>query len=303
MFAVTNFGTLSTLGKAGLKWMSGGQAASRPQVLSSLADTVLDKMGLSEDGKKGDSLLWTMSSVIVLKGLERAWKTLEGRYGSAGGARFLEESSKKLSTALAHPANGARVARLGQVQRGWLQHMSSENKVFVAASTAVLGAYLHKAGATIMKERVPLMKADFENPVEAGTLLENENRLEKFLFDKLNWKQRCYGLYTQNAYYTDAKDGSYLTLNPAMVNPVRAVTNVLIGLLSKLPMVNLKTQDPIDTFLVWAQMTGYWEVLARLVGLYGWAPVYVASRALIDITRTEPSAKPIKKGRANGKSR
>jgi hypothetical protein len=65
------------------------------------------------------------------------------------------------------------------------------------------------------------------------------------------------------------------------VDPVRVVYNILVGVNSSLFYVaGGNSTDPSAEIMHWSQILLYWEILARLVHLYGWSPVGAASRLL-----------------------
>jgi hypothetical protein len=65
------------------------------------------------------------------------------------------------------------------------------------------------------------------------------------------------------------------------VDAVRVVYNILVGVNSSLFYVaGGKSIDPTAEIMHWSQILLYWEILARLVHLYGWSPVGAASRLL-----------------------
>ena len=255
---------------------------------------LMRQMGMASEGNN-NSLLWGMSSMLVVHTLTAAWNAFERRHGSVSSMRLVSESTAQIGKALTGKQTDKTIGVLEQAgsmrQPTWISELEPDTKVFLGGAVLAFTAYLHKVGATSMKERTSRLVKDYENPMEAGLQLGNEGMVERFLFDKFNWKRMCYGLYTQNEYYTQSDDHiAYMTLNPMNTHPVRVIANVMIGLLLQIPSSIMRAQDPIEAFLTWAQITGYWEVLARMTGKYGWAPVYLVTHGLVDIMQRGQSS-------------
>lgn len=107
------------------------------------------------------------------------------------------------------------------------------------------------------------------------------------------------GFYLNDRFYNPALPGpasaSFLTVTPLRVNPVRVVMNILLGFSMQLNAMftgsaQLSGTDPIPLAARTAAVIAYWELLARALQLYGWAPVYVAvervTRMLMAAPRT-----------------
>ena len=63
------------------------------------------------------------------------------------------------------------------------------------------------------------------------------------------------------------------------IDPIRTVYNVLVGVNTILfTVVGGKSADPTAEIVHWTSILLYWEVLVRLVQLYGWSPVGAAVR-------------------------
>ena len=81
-------------------------------------------------------------------------------------------------------------------------------------------------------------------------------------------------------------------LNPANTNVVRILFNLLLGMFLQVNAIfSSDTKNPLHAFSKFALMTGYFEVLCRALHLYGWAPLYMATKALQGLViRDEHSA-------------
>jgi hypothetical protein len=116
------------------------------------------------------------------------------------------------------------------------------------------------------------MKVDYEHPVEAG-LATDDFRLPSL-------KRLCYNLYFNNDYYTAENPKIAYISAPYNNHIVRIIINTLLGLFQQMGLVSSDANDPVDSIITAAELVGYWEITAHLVGLYGWAPVYVATQWL-----------------------
>ena len=107
--------------------------------------------------------------------------------------------------------------------------------------------------------------------------------------------------YADHPFYARAVDGAppapYFTLRQN--DPVRIVINVLLGfalqvnaLLGAAPAGRPEAAiDPIHVTTRVVSFIAYWEVFARALRLYGWAPVYVATQCVAELLLSA-SAKP-----------
>jgi hypothetical protein len=111
------------------------------------------------------------------------------------------------------------------------------------------------------------------------------------------------GLYLKDRFYNPSAPGEgsdwYLTVNTMRVNPVRIIMNVLLGFSMQLNAMftgssTMQAVDPVVVAARAAAVVAYWELFARALRLYGWAPVYIAVQ---QVTHMLMSANKTKKRR------
>ena len=115
--------------------------------------------------------------------------------------------------------------------------------------------------------------------------MAEETKKSRILWDaqKDTWtgylKNEVHKRYSDTPFYTGP---AYLkNLKPNDVDPVRAVYNILVGINKTLFIfVRGESTDPTVEIIHWTSILFYWEILARLVNLYGWSPVGAASKLL-----------------------
>ena len=174
----------------------------------------------------------------------------------------------------------------------WLQTLDPKAKTAAGTILVTIALALEQLGADVMREKTQGMATDYQFPVQAGLLPRDS---DGWLFhSKLNLRRQCYQLYMNSAYYTNKGEPSFWDkVDVRNWNVVRIVANIMIGALK--PLLNTGGRDPVTVFLTAAELTGYCEMLARLVGLYGWAPVYVATHWLTQTMFPSPMLDAIKK--------
>ena len=245
------------------------------------------------------TLAWGASTMLMYKGIELATMLFTQRHGLKQQNELKQRGGQQLVKALADSTTGGAwnskmFDQMGKEAPTWLKTLPIDNKVFLGGVVAAMATWLHSVGAEEMQKRTTSLVTDYANPKEAGLVSEDSGVLEKFILEKLNSKRLCYGLYRQDPYYTSQTDAAYWKFRPGLYTPVRIIANTMIGLFRETNFI-AKDKDPVNAFLVWAELTGYWEVLARLIGLYGWAPVYVASHWVVQIMLAGAEGNDIKK--------
>ena len=248
----------------------------------------------------GGVAAWAMSSLALWKGAEIASRMFASRHGQREQQRLKTQSSQRLGAALvSSPPKQAWKAeyfdQMGKAAPDWLTDLSMDSKVFLGGTLCALATYLQNKGSDTMRAKAAAMNEDFAHPIEAGLIEENAGFTERFIFNHLNIRRYCYGLYTQNKYYTDTSaQTAYYDWNITHYHPVRIIANIMIGMFQHGPFGAVQ-QDPVDVFLRWAELTGYWEILARLIGVYGWAPVYITTHWMLQTMFPHDDAGDIKK--------
>jgi hypothetical protein len=151
-------------------------------------------------------------------------------------------------------------------------------------------AYAQAKQAVTQKKK---RSADEEVVVDAESYTPDENVLESALR----------GLYLRDRFYNPSAPGEggdwYLTVNTMRVNPVRIIMNVLLGFSMQLNAMftgssTMQAVDPVVVAARAAAVVAYWELFARALRLYGWAPVYIAVQ---QVTHMLMSANKTKKRR------
>jgi len=92
-------------------------------------------------------------------------------------------------------------------------------------------------------------------------------------------KKTIHTRYQRSPYY-QRKDANRI-LDLKDVDAVRAAYNILVGVNQVLFAVGGTSTDPSAEIVHWSAILLYWEVLSRLLHLYGWAPLSAASRLLL----------------------
>jgi len=214
-----------------------------------------------------------MSGALLWNGWNVFSSLLQKSHGKLIENKIHMTNALQLNSALATPLLWNRIPYLNypSMNKGthWTSGMPAETKMMVGAFLMALASYLHSNGSDIMKKNTQAMDTDLKYPKEAG---ERE------------WLERvCYNLYLNNDYYTanNASGVAYLS-SPANWHPVRIVANIMIGLFQQMGLLHSDADDPVHMFVKSAKVVGYWEVLAQLIGLYGWAPVYMATHWLAE---------------------
>ena len=228
----------------------------------SKSDNILDPMAYAST---------LMSAVFVWKGWGWVSSAFAQKHGHAKEMQLGALTESKLKNAIANDVITAKhLKNLAKTQPHWLKDMPLDNKIIMGTALAVLASYLHSEGAETMKKHASAMKVDYEHPVEAGLASED--------LGLPSLKRMCYNLYFNNDYYTNPQSQIGLLSSPLNNHIVRIIANTLIGLFQQIGIITSeKGGDPIDAFVTAAELVGYWEITAHLIGLYGWAPVYVAT--------------------------
>lgn len=237
----------------------------------------------------------TISSMLSAAMMWRGWTVIANQFKSKHGksklAQLSDTSNANLKRALLTDGSNsawklAYFDKMGENAPEWLQDLSLDNKVLVGGFLAVLLTFFHTEGCMAMRENTRAMDTDYKYPLEAG--LASESPADYLI----NPRRRCYNLYLKNRYYQKAGEGDSMFKSPLQSNVFRIIANIMIGMLKTPGLLNTKTHDPVSVFLKFAEVTGYWEVLARLIGMYGWAPVYVTTHWLLrSLMTTKLSAK------------
>jgi hypothetical protein len=226
----------------------------------------------------------TVSSMLSAAMMWRGWTVIANQFKSKHGKSKLAQLSDTSSANFKHAllTNGssptwklAYFDKMGENAPEWLQDLSLDNKVLVAGFFAVLLTFFHAEGCMAMRENTRAMDTDYKYPLEAG--LASESPADYLI----NPRRRCYNLYLKNRYYQKAGEGESMFQSPLECNVFRIIANIMIGMLKTPGLLNTNTHDPVSVFLKFAEVAGYWEVLARLIGMYGWAPVYVTTHWLL----------------------
>jgi hypothetical protein len=224
-----------------------------------------------------------MSTVLFWKG----WDLISYLFEKKHGASTLKEidilNATKLNVArgIKPTNNKSAIAKASMIfeERGekvrpnWLSQIPLDSKIIFGGALAVLASYLHLEGSETMRRHTTAMKVDYEHPLEAGLAQEGMLSIPSL-------KRMCYNLYLDNDYYYDPTSTNGYISSPVNNNAIRIIINTMVGMFQRMGVVD-DTKDPIDTFVKTAELIGYWEVTARLIGMYGWAPVYVATQWLM----------------------
>ena len=120
------------------------------------------------------------------------------------------------------------------------------------------------------------------------------------------------GIYMSDAFYHDTETGkqkktlsrSYIAFKPTRYNVVSMLVNVLLGFTMQVNALftgssHLAGTDPISTAARVTALCAYWELMARALRLYGWAPVYLATQQVTRLLLL--SSKPPKKRQRGGR--
>ena len=330
-YAIGNAGTIGMVGSFALRNFWPNQHALVTTAWATLATPVqrllgtyygsgaaavapVTTIGTSSLLPGSNTMLWGMSSMLMWKGFEAAEYLFKQRHGSIMQARLEKESALKLQDALLmHNKNNNEwlsgkedegllwkneyFDQMGRQAPEWLKRLSKDDKIVIGGVLAAFATYLERIGCAEMKKRTSDLTTDYKYPVEAGLKSEDGGYIEDFMFNKLNGKRLCYDLYSQNEYYTNTNPNKKIPEFDNRLgnnNIIRIIANTMIGFLQTFRFMNPKA-DPIEMFLIWAEATGYWEVLARLLGMYGWAPVYIASHWIAQTMTSGRKQKYIKK--------
>ena len=225
-----------------------------------------------------------ISSMLSAAAMWRGWNVIgdqfSARHGKAKLAQLSGTSNAKLTQALMSNSTGsawklAYLDKMGENAPEWLQNLSLDNKVLVGAFLAVILTFFHSEGCMAMSENTRAMDTDYKYQLEAG--LQSESPANYLI----NPRRQCYNLYLKNHFYQKAGENDSMFQAPLQSNILRIIANIMIGMLKTPGLLNTKTHDPVSVFLKFAEIAGYWEVLARLIGMYGWAPVYVTTHWLL----------------------
>ena len=224
----------------------------------------------------------------------KTWRVIADQFKSKHGKKKLAQlgatSDAKLKEALADESSASAAWKLAYFEKmgknapEWLQKRSPEDISIVLGFLFVLLTFFQKWGAEEMRKNTMAMDVDYNHPLESGLASESP---ADFLQEP---RRRCYGLYLKNKYYR--KDGGG-ALQPYFDSGTvfRTIANIIIGMLTLNPLINFKTNDPVSVFLKGAEVLGYWEVLTRLIGLYGLAPVYITTHWLLQSLTPPPKKK------------
>jgi hypothetical protein len=216
-----------------------------------------------------------MSAVLVWKGWGWVSRLFAKKYGHNNTKELSDLTEYKLKNAIVvdDAITAKHLRKLAKTPPHWLKDMPLDNKIIMGTALSVLASYLHSEGAETMKMHARAMKVDYEHPVEAG-LASDDLGLPSL-------KRMCYNLYLNNDYYTNPQSQIGLLSTPFNNHIVRIIANTFIGLFQQMGILS-NEGDPIDAFVTAAELVGYWEVTAHLIGLYGWAPVYVATHWVME---------------------
>jgi hypothetical protein len=253
-----------------------GSSVPLPVVLPASNTTLL----ASTAAEYNETVVSMMSAAMMWRGWTVIANQFKSKHGKSKLAQLSDTSSANLKHALLTNGSSptwklAYFDKMGENAPEWLQTLSLDNKVLVGGFLAVLLAFFHTEGCMAMRENTRAMGTDYDYPLEAG--LASESPADYLI----NPRRRCYNLYLKNRYYQKAGESDSMFKSPLQSNVFRIIANIMIGMLKTPGLLNTKTHDPVSVFLKFAEVTGYWEVLARLIGMYGWAPVYVTTHWLM----------------------
>jgi hypothetical protein len=165
-----------------------------------------------------------------------------------------------------------RLQQMGKITPNWLKGLPVNNRILIGGMLTALATYLHSEGSQLMKKHTESMQTDYVYPLESG--------VASYDLGPPGLKRLCYNLYFNNDYYTAANSKIAYISAPYNNHIVRIIINTLLGLFQQMGLVSSDANDPVDSIITAAELVGYWEITAHLVGLYGWAPVYVATQWL-----------------------
>jgi hypothetical protein len=256
--------------------------------------------------KHGDS-----SQTAVEKILEKGWS-------------FITNPSYKIKAPIGN-GSGPAIENKKDVD-DWLTNVKDipeKNKSLLLIIVASLATFVHSLGALEMQKQIQrsssgevmnlkkekedksndndknndwvkseddLLKSSQKN--SRGTLGQTENfTLNKQLRD----------IYKQSDFYTKQSGYTLSTRIPQISNfsIVRAVFNCLVGLAVEIKSIlgiynKGDEHDHIKGFSQWVNMIFYWEILAHMLKIHGWAPIYTALQQIALILRSDvplPEAK------------
>ena len=237
----------------------------------------------------------TISSMLSAAMMWRGWTVFANQFKSKHGksklAQLSDTSNANLKRALLTDGSSsnrtlAYFDKMGENAPEWLQNLSLDDKAIVGIILATLLAFFHNEGCMVMRANTMAMDTDYKYPLEAGLASESP---ADYLINPRRW---CYNLYLKNRYYQKAGEHDSVFKSPGQSNVFRIIANIMIGMLKKSRILNTDTNDPVSVFLKFAEAVGYWEVLARLIGMYGVAPVYVTTHWILrSLMTTKLSAK------------
>ena len=136
-----------------------------------------------------------------------------------------------------------------------------------------------------VKSEDDLLKSTQKNSRENYSLGQTENfTLNKQLRD----------IYKQSDFYTKQSGYTLSTRIPQIsdFSIVRAVFNCLVGLAVEIKSIlgiynKGDEHDHIKGFSQWVNMIFYWEILAHMLKIHGWAPIYTALQQIALILRSD----------------
>ena len=251
------------------------------------------------------------SSIMLLK---LASVLFTSRHGDTQMLELKTKSEKGLAKALSSSRHrdssewqtAEYFEQMGRQTPEWLNTLPEGSKIIVAGILAVSMSLWSKVGADVMRAKATAMATDYQYPLEAGIVSDDDSTVASWLFNSsLNLKRQCYELlYLNHDYYTSHNNASYWRPSLYPTAPVRFIANVIIGLFKQMGVLNTGSRDPISMFLTLSELTGYWEILTRLVGLYGWAPTYLATHWVLQgMLETMPTTNIKKQPVANNKKK
>jgi len=175
------------------------------------------------------------------------------------------------SAHMQHLFNPAQQSSPAQHQQAFQQLQQNDNnsssQAWALALSSMVALYLEYNGAARMASELPRIKA-----LVAATDGSSQSSLP--LVDQT--KQLLLNSYSATACYGNTELTGFFT-TPEVPNPVRMIFNVLVSLnTSFFTLLGKQSVDPVAEVYHWGAIWFYWEVLARLIRMYGLSPVHIA---------------------------
>jgi len=188
-----------------------------------------------------------------------------------------------------------------------MSQISANNRILLGIIFSMLTVFTHSLGAREMQRQISKKmekKGRINTSFSATTTTtitnddkdNNDDELE--LWNKIDplsketqvvyhdfstlfsLREKIQQLYIKSSFYSEnKKDVSIMSNLNNDCDPVRIIFNILLGATMQAnAFIGLKSsrEDSILLFTQWASIVMYWEIIAHLLHIHGWAPLYLA---------------------------